>query len=135
MNVSNEVQKAYEVAIASRLKAHAPYSQFLVGAAIKLKGEETYIGGSNVENMSYGGTVCAERTAVWKAVTEGKKEFQFIVVLTQSEPAGTPCGMCLQVLSEFVEADFDVYLANLKGVQKHYKFSELFPHPFDKKLL
>lgn len=135
MKISKEVEKAYQVAIEARLKAHAPYSKFLVGAAVKLKGEDTIIGGCNVENMSYGATVCAERTAIWKAITEGKKDFEFIVILTQCDPAGPPCGVCRQVLSEFVDGDFDVYLANLDGIQKHYKFKELLPHPFEKDLL
>jgi cytidine deaminase len=135
MNITKEVEKAYQVAINTRKNAHAPYSKFLVGAAIKIKNEDQYFGGGNVENMSYGATVCGERTAVWNAVTAGKKDFEFIVVLTQCEPAGTPCGMCLQVLSEFVGPDFLVYLANLDGIQKELKFSELMPYPFDKELL
>jgi cytidine deaminase len=133
MKISPTVEKAYRAALDSRSKAYAPYSNFLVGAALKAKNSDVIIAGHNIENASYPGCICAERTALYSAISQHNiKEFEFIVIVTQCEPAGTPCGFCLQALSEFVDANFKVYLAGLNGVERELKFSELMPHPFDK---
>lgn len=129
-----EVLKALEIAQKARLSAHAPYSQFLVGAAFKVKGAEEYVSGCNVENSSFGATVCAERVATWKWVSEGRpgKDLEFLVLITDtpSSSVAGPCGMCLQVLSEFVGPDFPLYIANLQGIQKQVALKDLLPMTF-----
>lgn len=130
---TSSVQIAYQKALAARLAAHAPYSQFLVGACFKVQGQEKYVFGCNVENASYGATVCAERVALWKWVTERitSEKLEFVVLVTDtSNPIATPCGMCLQVMSEFVGEDFPVYLANLQGVDRVVPFKDLLPMTF-----
>jgi cytidine deaminase len=127
-----KVIQAYEQAKLVRERAHAPYSNFLVGSALKLKNDEEFYLGCNVENASYGATICAERNSVLNAIaTNGKKEFEFIVLVCDTDPVSIPCGLCLQVLSEFVSADFPIYLSNLKGIQKKVTFKELMPVTFD----
>lgn len=127
------IQLAYKKALEARSKAHAPYSDFLVGACFKVKGQEKYISGCNVENASFGATVCAERVAVWKWVSERAQgeELEFVVLVTDTEnPVATPCGMCLQVMSEFVGPDFPLFVSNLKGIQKEVRFKEFLPNTF-----
>ena len=131
MEVSEEVKKVYEAALKARLNAHAPYSNFLVGAALKLKNSDTIVSGCNVENASYGATVCAERTAFQAAIAQyGKQEFEFLVVVTNTDPAIGPCALCLQVMGEFCDANFPVYIANPNEIQKLVKYGELLPSPF-----
>lgn len=126
------VEKAWQVAMNARENAHAPYSQFKVGAALKLKDKEEIISGCNVENASFGATVCAERTAIQCSVANyGKTDFEFIVVVTDTDPATQPCALCLQVLSEFAHPEMPVHLANLNGVQSTILFKDLLPNPFN----
>lgn len=133
---SEFVKKAYEKAKEQRLKAYAPYSKYLVGATLKISGSDEYYSGCNVENASYGGTVCAERIAVFNAVSKlGKPSFEFLVLVTDSEPAAAPCGLCLQVLVEFCPGDMPVYLSNLDGIRKVVKLRDLLPQPFDSSAL
>jgi len=113
----------------ARLKAYAPYSSFKVGAALLTKSGEVYTG-SNVENSTYGLTVCAERVAVFKAINRGEKEFVKIVVVADKNQPITPCGACRQVLSEFAK-DMEVVCANLKGKIKRYSLKELLPEAFE----
>lgn len=130
-NAANSLEKAVQTAVKARSKAHAPYSRFQVGAALKLKGVEDAIPGCNVENASYGGTICAERTAYTQAVARhGKIEPEFLVVVTDEASATVPCAFCLQVIAEFSPDSLPIYLANLKGVQKQYTLKDLLPHPF-----
>ena len=129
--IPTEVQKAYEKALKARERAHAPYSHFKVGACLKLKGKDEYIVGVNVENVSYGATVCAERNAFGAMISQwGLKEADFIVVVTDSEPAAQPCALCLQVMAEFCPPEFPVYMGNLSGLQGKRTFAELLPNPF-----
>ncbi len=100
-----------DLALEARRRAYAPYSNYSVGAALRTKSGKLYTG-VNVENAAYGHTICAERTAVVKAVSEGEKEFEVIAVATAN--GGTPCGACRQVLSEF-GLDTLVLIANKKG--------------------
>lgn len=131
ITVDSNIQEAYKVALAARANAHAPYSKFLVGSALKIEGVEELIPGCNVENASYGGTICAERGSVLSSVAKhGKRGFEYIVVVTDQEDPAVPCAFCLQVLSEFVKPDFPIYLGNLKGLTKKILFKELLPHPF-----
>ncbi|MCP5488895.1 MAG: cytidine deaminase [Verrucomicrobia bacterium] len=118
-------------AMAARERAYAPYSHFLVGAAIHCVGDGKIFAGCNVENASYGGTICAERSAIVSMVSQrGFCRIDGVVVVTNAEPASCPCGLCLQVLAEFCSPSTPVYLANLNGIQKQLTMQELLPHSF-----
>jgi cytidine deaminase len=112
----------------ARENAAAPFSKFKVGAALRTKSGKVFHG-CNVENCSYGLTVCAERVALLSAIAAGERQFDAIAVVTQSDQPSTPCGPCRQLMWEYC-GDIDVTLANLKGQRVDYKLSELFPHPF-----
>ena len=131
MKVPKAVQNAHKVAINARRHSHSPYSAFAVGAAIQLKGVKTAIGGCNIENASFGGTICAERVALHSAVaTHGEINPEFVLVVTGEKKATVPCAICLQTLAEFCTDECLIYLANEKEVLREYRFSELLPHPF-----
>ena len=128
----DKLDKAFETAVKARENAYSPYSNFKVGAALALKNSEKIFPGCNVENASYGGTICAERTAIVSAIASGGKvDFDFCVVVTGSEPASPPCALCLQVFSEFCPPDFPIYLATPKGIEKKMLLKELLPVPFN----
>ena len=112
----------------ARDNAVAPFSKFKVGAALQTAEGKVYRG-CNVENSTYGLTVCAERVALLTALAAGERKFTAIAVVTQSKEPATPCGPCRQLMWEYC-GDIDVTLANLKGQTIEYKLSELFPHPF-----
>jgi cytidine deaminase len=123
-------KKLVDSARAAREHAHAPFSKFKVGAAVRAKSGKIY-GGCNVENASYGLTICAERTAIFKAISEGEpRGFEAIAVVTDADKLTPPCGACRQIIWEFC-GDADVILANLKGATKIYKMRDLLPEPFD----
>ncbi|NJL25440.1 MAG: cytidine deaminase [Calothrix sp. SM1_5_4] len=126
------VQDAYQVALKARLNSHSPYSKFKVGAALKLEGVSEALPGCNVENASYGATICAERTALAQAVARFgvSARPEFLVIVTAEEKATVPCGLCLQVLAEFCADDFPVYVGNLNGIQARFVLGELLPHAF-----
>ena len=111
--------------------AYAPYSQFKVGAALLGRDGRVYTG-VNVENCSYGLTVCAERSALSNAVSAGCREFVKIVVYTNSSPPATPCGACRQVLYEFSH-DLPILCVNDKNEINRYTLSELLPNGFSKR--
>ena len=119
----------------TRLSAHAPYSGFKVGAAL-LCDDGKIITGCNVENATYGLTICAERVAVVKAVSEGYSpgRFRAVVVVADTDAPTPPCGACRQILWEFC-GDVGVILANLTAVTKTLRLAELLPLPFDGRLL
>jgi cytidine deaminase len=127
-----------EKAKKARERAYAPYSKFKVGAALLAKsrisrqrrGEKVYTG-ANVENATFGLTVCAERVALFKAITNGEKKFVKIAVVADKDEPITPCGACRQVLSEFAP-DLKIICANLKGKIKRYSLRELLPDAFEK---
>ena len=108
--------------------AYAPYSKFLVGAALLGRDGRVFTG-CNVENASYGATNCAERTAVFKAISEGCREFLAIAIVSSSGKYTYPCGICRQVLSEFCGEDFDIIVANDKE-SKQFTLGELLPNGF-----
>ena len=114
---------------AAREHAYAPYSNFRVGAALRASSGRIF-GGCNVENASYGLTVCAERVAIFKAVSEGERGFDAIAVVTDAEKLTPPCGACRQLIWEFC-GDVPVVLANLQGAVEVHQMRELFPRPFD----
>ena len=120
-----------ELAIQARKKAYTPYSHYKVGAALLGKSGKVYLG-CNVENASYGLTCCAERTAVFKAVSEGETEFEAIAVVTKN--GGSPCGACRQVLSEFAP-DLVVYIADKSSNIKETSIKKLLPAAFGPKHL
>ena len=113
----------------SRENAHAAYSNFRVGAALRATSGRIF-GGCNVENATYGLTVCAERVAIFKAISEGERGFDAIAVVTDAESLTPPCGACRQLIWEFC-GDVPVILANLKGKIEIIPMRELFPKPFD----
>ena len=113
----------------ARENAQAAYSNFRVGAALRATSGRVF-GGSNVENSTYGLTVCAERVALWKALSEGERGFDAIAVVADTEALTPPCGACRQLLWEFC-GDIPVILANLTGRREVVRLRELFPRPFD----
>ena len=134
--ITDTVKKAYDLAVTTREKAYAPYSKFKVGSAVKPTGSDTLFSGCNVENSSYPGTLCAERTSVVKMISElSENQIEFVVLVTDNDPTVFPCGFCLQVLSEFATTDTIVYASNLEGIHRSFLFSELLPNTFDKSQL
>jgi len=127
------VVSEFEALIASakqaRENAHAPYSDFRVGAAIRATSGRIF-GGCNVENATYGLTVCAERIAIFKAMSEGERGFDAIAVVTDADILTPPCGACRQLIWEFC-GDVSVILANLKGKAEVIQMRSLFPRTFD----
>jgi cytidine deaminase len=118
-----------QAALAARRHAHAPYSQFQVGAAIEDAQGRIHTG-CNIENATYGLSVCAERVAVWKAMSEGARQFRRIAVAAGSAALAPPCGACRQILWEFC-GDLEVLLVNPQGASESLRLKELFPRPFD----
>jgi len=117
----------------ARERAVAPYSKFKVGAALETE-DGLIITGCNVENSTYGLTVCAERVAVLKAVSEGHRAFRRVAVVADTRDPTPPCGPCRQILWEFC-GDIEVILANLTDDTGHHQLKDLFPLPFDARLL
>ncbi len=113
----------------ARENAHAPYSNFRVGAALRATSGRIF-GGCNVENATYGLTVCAERIAIFKAISEGERGFDAISVVTDTDALTPPCGACRQLIWEFC-GDIPVIMANLKGRVEIMQMQNLFPRPFD----
>lgn len=132
MKVSDEVQSAFEQAEQARKNAYAIYSKVKVGAAIKTKKSGKIYAGANVEIVVNGASVCAERSAISNLIThEGQVELDFVVVSTNTDPALTPCGICLQVLGEFCDENLDVYIGTpSKGVFDKFKFKDLISKPY-----
>lgn len=118
---------------AAREHAHAPYSSFRVGAAVRAKSGRVFTG-CNVENATYGLTICAERVAIFKAISEGERGFDAVAVAADTETLTPPCGACRQIIWEFC-GDAEIILANLKGKVETYRMSQLFPKPFDSSFL
>jgi cytidine deaminase len=129
----SEYNALIEVAKQARQNAHAPFSNFRVGAALRAKSGRIY-GGCNVENASYGLTCCAERVAIFKAVSEGERGFDAIAVVTDTDTLTPPCGACRQLIWEFC-GDVPVVLANLQGKIEYERSGKLLPRPFDASML
>lgn len=124
-----KIEKLIELAKTARSKAYIPYSKFGVGAVLVTDDDETILG-CNVENASYGLANCAERTAIFKAVSEGKRKFKMLVVIGDTEGPISPCGACRQVISEFCAKDMPVIMTNLRGDIKETTVGELLPWSF-----
>lgn len=121
-------------AISAKSKSLPTYSNFHVGAALLTKNGKIYEGG-NIESSSYSLTICAERTAVFKAILEGEREFESIAIASDAEEFCPPCGACRQVLLDLCGKDLDVILINPKEEIKKFKLSELIPHSFGEDFL
>ena len=117
----------------ARENAHAPYSNFRVGAALRAKSGRIF-GGCNVENATYGLTVCAERVAIFKAISEGARKFRRVVVAADTDVLTPPCGACRQILWEFC-GDVELTMVNLQGKTETVQMKDLFPRPFDASFL
>lgn len=118
-----------EAALEARTHAHAPYSRFLVGAAVEDDTGRIHTG-CNVENATYGLTICAERLAVFKAISEGARRFRRVAIAADTATLTPPCGACRQILWEFC-GDVEVTLVNVAGVSETFRLKELFPRAFD----
>ncbi len=122
-----------EAALRARQNAHAPFSNFKVGAALEDAAGRIHTG-CNVENATYGLTVCAERVAVFKAISEGARRFRRAAVVADTDTLTPPCGACRQILWEFC-GDVELVLANLHGKTELFRLKDLFPRPFDASFL
>jgi cytidine deaminase len=122
----NELIRA---ALDARNNAHAPFSHFLVGAALQDENGRIFTG-CNVENATYGLTVCAERVAVFKAISEGARKFVAVAVAADTDVLTPPCGACRQILWEFC-GDVELTLVNLAGKTEMLRLKDIFPRPFD----
>lgn len=130
MSNTTVLNQLHQMAVQSRQNSHSPYSHQKVGAAIRTH-QGDHFGGCNVENASYGGTVCAERIAVFKGISEkGAFQISDVVVVTDHQEAWPPCGFCRQVIAEFASAQTMIHIGNLQGIQRSLKFAELFPESF-----
>jgi cytidine deaminase len=122
-----------KAAIHAREHAHAPYSHFRVGAALRAKSGRIFTG-CNIENSTFGLTLCAERVAVFKALSEGERVFDAVTVVADTERLTPPCGACRQILWEFCR-NAEIVLANLSGRIEVRRISDLFPEAFDASFL
>jgi cytidine deaminase len=123
-------EKLHQAAIAASAFSHSPYSKYKIGSAVLLSNGKVY-SGTNIENASYGGTVCAERVAIWKAVSENQNaKITEICVVSDSAKPWPPCGFCRQVMAEFSNPDTIIHVANLEKIHKSYKLKELLPEAF-----
>ena len=116
-------------AIEARRHAHAPFSKFLVGAELEDSDGRVWTG-CNIENATYGLTLCAERVAVFKAMSEGARKFTRLPIATGTSSPTPPCGACRQILWEFC-GDIEVILVNPRGITETFCLKDLFPRPFD----
>ncbi len=131
MNESDE--QLIETATAARMRSVAPFSNFKVGAALQTKAGKVFTG-CNIESASYGLTVCAERVAIWKALSEGERDFTDLVVVADTETLTPPCGTCRQIIWEFAK-HAKIVLANLRGQREEVSIKDLLPRAFDARFL
>lgn len=131
--VEVETKELIEAATNARQCALARYSNFCVGAALEAEGGAIFTG-CNVESAAYEQTICAERVAIWKALSEGKRKFSRLAVVVDTERLTPPCGACRQVIWEFC-GDIPVILANLRGETETLQMRDLLPRPFDANFL
>jgi cytidine deaminase len=126
-------QSLIEAATAARVRSLAPFSHFLVGAVLQTKDGKVFTG-CNIESASYGLTVCAERVAIWKALSEGERDFTDLVIVADTEQLTPPCGTCRQIIWEFCK-HATIVLANLRGQKEEVHILDLLPRAFDARFL
>jgi cytidine deaminase len=131
--LSEDLGPLIEAAKRARLQSVAPFSNFLVGAAVRTADGKVYTG-CNVESASYGLTVCAERVAIWKALSEGERHFTDLAVVADTETLTPPCGTCRQIIWEFARGARIVF-ANLDGKSEKFDIANLLPNAFDARFL
>lgn len=127
-------QELIEIARQARERAHAPYSKFKVGAAVECRNGDVFTG-CNIENSSYSLTICAERVALSKAISEGASNITRIAVIADTHSPIPPCGACRQVILELCGMEVQIIMANLRGEAETRTISELLPAPFDQSFL
>ena len=127
------LQQLLETAKTARLQSIAPFSNFLVGAAVKTADGRVYTG-CNVESASYGLTVCAERVAIWKALSEGERDFSELAIVADTGSLTPPCGTCRQIIWEFAK-NATIVLGNLRGETQIVSIRDLLPRAFDARFL
>ena len=134
MNILKKIyEKLIKVAEEARLRAYVPYSKFKVGAALLTKGKKIY-SGCNIENASFGLAICAERVAIFKAISEGSNQFEAIAIVCDSKKPCFPCGACRQVISEFGK-EIIIINSNLRGKVEIKSINNLLPDAFGKENL
>ena len=131
--MSDDLEPLIEEAKNARLHSVAPFSNFRVGAAVRTDSGKVYTG-CNVESASYGLTVCAERVAIWKALSEGERQFTALAVVADTETLTPPCGTCRQIIWEFARGATIVF-ANLNGQSEVFHIADLLPRAFDARFL
>jgi len=131
VNESNE--ELIEAANVARTRSVAPFSNFMVGAALRTKDGKIFTG-CNVESASYGLTVCAERVAIWKALSEGERDFTELAVVVDTEHLTPPCGTCRQIIWEY-SRHATILLGNLRGQREELAIEDLLPRAFDARFL
>ena len=130
---TEEIEKLVSAARAARDCSLSPFSSFCVGAAVETEDGKIYTG-CNIESASFGLTVCAERVAIWKALSEGERRFRRLAVVVDTDPLTPPCGTCRQIIWEFCR-DVTVVLANLRGKVETVEMRDLLPRAFDARFL
>lgn len=129
--MEKHISGLFEAAKRAQNRAYAPYSHFRVGAALYIPEHNATVGGCNVENVSYGATICAERNAIAAAIAEyGTAAAEHLLVLSPTDPPVVPCALCLQVLREFCEPTLQIHLATANGIQRTLTLQELLPIQF-----
>ncbi len=131
--MKKDSEKLVKAALSAREKAFAPFSGFKVGVALQTDSGKVFTG-CNIENASYGLTLCAERVAIFKAVSEGERDFTKLAVVADTDHLTPPCGACRQIIWEFC-GDAEIILSNLDGKVEVMKMKELLPRAFDAKFL
>ncbi|MGA9995869.1 MAG: cytidine deaminase [Pyrinomonadaceae bacterium] len=127
-------EELIQAAMKAREQSVAPFSHFRVGAAVETEDGKIYTG-CNIESASYGLTVCAERVAIWKALSEGERHFKRLAIVADTENLTPPCGTCRQIIWEFCRDATPIILANLRGAVETDKVGDLLPRAFDARFL
>lgn len=131
--MSEDLESLIEAAKQARMQSVAPFSDFEVGAAVRTESGKVYTG-CNIESASYGLTVCAERVAIWKALSEGERHFTELAVVADTDTLTPPCGTCRQIIWEFAR-DAKIVFANLDGRNQVFNIRQLLPDAFDARFL